>query len=145
MKLKKILETLMDKDVDYYNDLEGKRLKTNIYKNPSGSELKKLLREAGGRLRAVKTINGKIYTTDEQEESNIIHETLVVLLSKEDYITNEFNNSWWRDEDSINHFLCIENDGKGWRIGESYHLLFKNEDFPKRVKEKYKNVRVKNE
>jgi hypothetical protein len=141
MKLKYLIEKLIDKDVNYYNiDFDVKQ-KIDIHKNPYSAELNELIKEAKNRLRAVKTIDGNIYTVGNQFENNILHEDIIKILAKQGYISNKYVNDWWLINDSINEFLCIERKRNNWHISESYETTKGLEI--KKIKEKYKNVVVK--
>jgi len=153
MKLKVIInEMLEDKDFAYKNIFgRGRKVKMDIFVNPTQEELK----EAGRIvIRAVKTIEGKIYTVSDQEENGIIHEDLVDIFSEKGYITSDYNEDWWKNPESLNHYVCIARHRGKWVISESYNQMLPTRDssidrrnkaanwksFTQIIKSKYRNV-----
>lgn len=141
MKLKEVLnEMLVDKDVIYKN-VFGNKSKFDIYENPTPEQLK----EAGPDARAVKTINGKIYIVSDQDTNGIIHEDLVNILSKNGYITSKYNDNWWKEPESLNHYVCIIRDKGRWVISESYNFRMNFKEFKEEVLEKYPGIKVEHD
>lgn len=134
MNLKEILsEMLADKDVVFKN-IFGNKSKFDIFENPTPEQL----REAGPDARAIKTINGKIYTVSDQDTNGIIHEDLVRIFSENGYITSKYNDNWWKEVESLNHFVCIIRNKGRWEISENYI----SNKFIKITLEKYPGIKV---
>jgi len=134
MKLKQILnEMLVEKNIAY-TTIAGKEAAVDIFENPTEEQLK----ESGENPRAVKTIDGKIYSVSNQDEFNIVHKDIVNILSQKKYITDKYRKNWWRKAESLNEFVCIIKERNKWFISELYGFYGLDvKSKAKDIKEKY--------
>ncbi len=124
------------KDYIEINEAFIKKVKKgeNIYDIITLTMSDNVLRKLDGP-RAVKLPNGKIVSLTNQ--SKIIHEDIVDILSDEGIIPKTYKRNWWLKFKSIEDFLCIEYVKGKWQISESYEF---SKEEKKIVKESYKNV-----
>jgi len=148
MNLRNIInEMLSDKEV-VYKTIRNRKVKLNVYVNPTPEEMDDAYSD---EIRGIKTIKGDIYIVSDQEFNSIIHEDIVNICSQVGNITSEFNNDWWKNINSINHYLCIIWKRNKWYISESYDTALMNtalikinrDKFLELVKSKYRNIIVK--
>ena len=133
--LNELTNQLIDKSLfiveEFYDGVKHKNKYIEIYKNPSKSEIKKILNDHYDLDKIVRGIvdpKGKVYVTTNEE---FIHDNIMHLLDKHDIIQGY--NHWYVEEESLKYFIAVENlYGEFWKLAESYSY-----DIPKEIFEKY--------